>query len=120
MGVSFGNDDGFARCLFIRGGASKVIVGQRTDDEPPLLVDLREYDTAGIVADRVKETVLLSLYHVFCFLRENVGEEGAYLLARRYDPRLGKHGLYLYRVADKNEQEFTFVTSNLLNQLGFR
>ncbi|UJR18021.1 hypothetical protein I4U23_004922 [Adineta vaga] len=77
-------------------GVSTVIVGHRTNDEPPRLVDI-----------------------LLCFLRENVKQDGIYLLSRRYDSRVGKRDLYLYKVADKDKQELTFVTTELLNQLGF-
>ena len=96
-----------------------MIVGHRTADEPPLLVDIREYDTSTIVGDRAKERVLLFLYRVLYFLRDNVQQDGTYLLSRRYDARVGKRSLYLYKVADKHEQELTFVTSDLLKQLNF-
>lgn len=96
-----------------------MIVGHRTNDEPPRLVDIREYNTSSIIADKAKERILLSLYQVFCFLRENIEQDKPYLLSHRYDSRLGKRGLYLYKLANKHEKELTFVTSDVLNQLGF-
>ena len=56
-----------------------------------------------------KEDILCFLYRVLCFLRENVQQDGIYLLSRRYDSKIGKRNLYLYKVADKHEQlKFNF------------
>ena len=103
---------------FILGDVTTIIVGKRTNDEPPQLVHIREYDVSRIINDeKATNEILRFLYRVLRFLQENVKQDGTYLLSRRYDHRIRKHGLYLYKVADLDEQDFTFITQQMLNQL---
>ncbi|CAF4038197.1 unnamed protein product [Adineta steineri] len=97
-----------------------IIVGKRTSEEPPRLVNLHEYNVSSISDDKVKNKILLHLYRVLCFLQQNVKQDGIYLLSRHYDPNLENHNLYLYKVAEKDEQELTFITQQILAQLCFR
>ncbi|CAF0824157.1 unnamed protein product [Adineta steineri] len=93
------------------GGATTVIVGQRTFDEPPLFVDIREYVAPSLIDREAKNEILRFLYQVLRFLLEKVEQGGTYLFSRRHDHRVGRHGLYLYRLADEDEHEFTFITT---------
>ncbi|UJR10932.1 hypothetical protein I4U23_015117 [Adineta vaga] len=87
----------------IVGNVKVVIVGERTLDEPPRLTDIHEYDVSYIIPDKNKKNILTFLYQVLCFLQQNVKQDGNYLLSRH----------------DQDEQQLTFITQEILIELGF-
>jgi hypothetical protein len=97
------------------------VVGHRSTNEPPRLIGIRNYDASTIIDDQLKNKTLELLYRVLRFLLVKVETGGTYLFSRRYDPHIGKHGLYLYKVDDEDqEQQLRFISQPMLDQLGFK
>ena len=102
------------------GGATTVVVGQRTDAEPPRLVGaVHEYAVSAMIPNHTKNEILAFLYRVLRFLMKNVHEGDSFLLARHYSQRHHKDVLNLYRLASRNDPDLTFITKRMLKQLNF-
>jgi hypothetical protein len=100
-------------------GVETVVVGHRSNGESPQLIDIHNYKVSTMINNQVKNETLHFLYRVLHFLLTKVEKGGIYLFCRHYDQHMQKHGLYLYKVTDQYEEQLTFISHRILNQLGF-
>ncbi|CAF1360293.1 unnamed protein product [Adineta steineri] len=102
------------------GGVETIFVGCRSNSEPPQLLSIEPHPASTMIGDQNKKATLAHLYRVLRFLLVNVETNGTYLFSRHYDQRIGKKGLYLYKVADQHEEELRFISQQMLDQLDFK
>jgi hypothetical protein len=98
------------------GGIDTVVVGQRSNAEPPQLIGIHEYHVSTITDDLTKNTILEHLYRVLRFLQVKVEQHATYVLSRRSGRHI-KDGLYLYKVDKRDERSLQYISQWMLNQL---
>lgn len=96
-----------------------MIVGTCTDSKPIKLVAVHQQNVTELVNNETKQGVLRFLYQVLCFLHHHVESDTTYLFSRRFEQRNGRHGLHLYKVTNRDKHEMSFISRQMLLEIGF-
>ena len=105
--------------LVFLGGVERLIVGRRSNDQPPQLLSIEEKQATNMIDDEIETNILRHLNQVLLFLRNNVEEDRSYLLSRhRRNGAPQDMGVFLYEVVDPDDiNRLQFVPPWMLNQL---